>query len=228
MNKRCLLIDFDDTIVDFHDAEAYAFHQLTKKYNLETNQDDLNQFMTVNQAHWEAFQQNQLSKTEVLSKRFEVYFDLHQINVNGEEADVIFRDELANAPIKYFMNTVKTLRMLKDTHDLYIVTNGVLETQERRIAKTKMGNWFKGVYVSEQTGYQKPMPEFFDFVFNEIGHDKRDHAMIVGDSITSDILGGKNAAIKTCWFNPRNKINNTEINPDYTIESLDQLLDIAK
>ena len=68
MNKRCLLIDFDDTIVDFHDAEAYAFHQLTKKYNLETDQNDLNQFITVNQAHWEAFQQNQLTKTRLIIK----------------------------------------------------------------------------------------------------------------------------------------------------------------
>ncbi|WP_210133807.1 YjjG family noncanonical pyrimidine nucleotidase [Staphylococcus sp. GDY8P131P] len=228
MKNNCLLIDFDDTIVDFHDAEAYAFHTLTKKYNLHTDSNDLKKFMSVNQAHWEAFQQNRLTKEEVLSKRFEAYFGLHHINVNGQEADVIFRDELASAPIKYFMNTVETLKALKDTHDMYIVTNGVLETQERRIGRTELGNWFKGVFVSEQTGYQKPMPEFFDFVFNEIGEEKRECAMIVGDSITSDILGGINANIKTCWFNPRNKLNETDINPDFTIDSLDQLLKLTK
>lgn len=68
------------------------------------------------------------------------------------------------------------------------------------------------------------MPEFFDYVFKEIGEDKRDNAIIVGDSMTSDILGGKNAQIDTCWFNPRNKINETDIKPDFTITSLNELL----
>ncbi|MGO2079057.1 MAG: HAD-IA family hydrolase, partial [Staphylococcus equorum] len=144
--------------------------------------------------------------------------------VDGKEADHIFRDELAKAPIKFFPDTVETLKYLKQNHDLYIVTNGVLETQERRIEKAQFGQLFKGVFVSEQTGYQKPMPEFFDYVFKEIGEDKRDNAIIVGDSMTSDILGGKNAQIDTCWFNPRNKINETDIKPDFTITSLNELL----
>ncbi len=104
------------------------------------------------------------------------------------------------------------------------MTNGVLETQERRIEKTKIGHWFKDIFVSEQTGYQKPMPEFFDYVFNKIGEDKRGYAMIIGDSMSSDILGGKNANIETCWFNPRNKTNDTEIKPDYVVNSLKEVI----
>src|SRR5699024_4135051 len=102
MKNNCLLIDFDDTIVDFHDAEAYAFHELTKTYNLNKDYKELKKFMYVNQTHWEAFQQNRLTKEEVLNKRFEAYFGLHHINVNGQEEHVIFRDDLARAPIKYF------------------------------------------------------------------------------------------------------------------------------
>ncbi|MGS0651290.1 HAD-IA family hydrolase, partial [Staphylococcus arlettae] len=82
------------------------------------------------------------------------------------------------------------------------------------------------VFVSEQTGFQKPMPEFFDYVFNTIGHEKRKNSIIIGDSLTSDILGGKNAAIATCWFNPRQNTNNTQIHADYTIQSFDELLTI--
>ncbi|MEP9851676.1 YjjG family noncanonical pyrimidine nucleotidase [Staphylococcus aureus] len=224
MEAKSLLIDFDDTLVDFHDAESYAFFKMAEKYKLKADYKDLETFMKVNQAHWEAFQVNQLTKEEVLSKRFEAYFDLHKMPVDGNEADFIFRDELANAPLKFFPHTVETLKHLKEEHDLYIVTNGVLETQERRIEKTKFGEWFKGVFVSEQTGYQKPMPEFFEYVFKAIGEDKRQNALIIGDSMTSDILGGKNAQIGTCWFNPRNKMNETDIQPDYTIKSLNELL----
>ncbi|KRG09910.1 YjjG family noncanonical pyrimidine nucleotidase [Staphylococcus sp. NAM3COL9] len=224
MKSKSLLIDFDDTIVDFHDAESHAFFKMAGRYKMIANHEDLKTFMKVNQAHWEAFQINKLTKEEVLSKRFEVYFDLHEMIVDGKEADHIFRDELAKAPIKFFPHTVETLKHLKQNHDLYIVTNGVLETQTRRIEKAKFGQLFKGVFVSEQTGYQKPMPEFFDYVFKEIGEDKRDNAIIIGDSMTSDILGGKNAQIDTCWFNPRNKMNETDIKPDYTITSLNELL----
>ncbi|MFQ3902377.1 YjjG family noncanonical pyrimidine nucleotidase [Staphylococcus sp. mip270_02] len=224
MTIKNLLIDFDDTLVDFHDAETFAFDKLTKNYNLKTNKEDLEVFMKVNQAHWDAFQKNELTKDEVLSKRFEAYFKLHDLVIDGVEADFIFRDELANAPIKHFTNTVETLDILKDNYDLYIVTNGVLETQERRIEKTNIGHWFKGVFVSEQTGYQKPMPEFFDYVFDKIGEEKRKESMIIGDSVTSDILGGKNAEIATCWFNPRKNVNETTIRPDYTISSLDEIV----
>ncbi|SCS98204.1 YjjG family noncanonical pyrimidine nucleotidase [Staphylococcus caeli] len=228
MKRKSLLLDFDDTIVDFKSAEAYAFYKLAEHYNLEVNNEDLQNFMLVNEAHWNAFQKNELTKTEVLSQRFEVYFESHQLTVDGNEADQIFRNELANAPIKYFRNTKDTLAQLKTQHDLYIVTNGVLETQERRIAKTEIEQWFKDIFVSEQTGYQKPMPEFFDFVFNVIGEDKRENAIIIGDSLSSDILGGKNAGIKTCWFNPRKKINESSIIPDHTINSLDQILTLIK
>jgi len=228
MTRRSLLIDFDDTIVDFKNAEAYAFYKLAEHYQLEVNNDELQTFMVVNEAHWNAFQKNELTKAEVLSQRFEVYFESHQMTINGEVADRIFRNELANAPIKFFEKTKETLAQLKEQHDLYIVTNGVLETQERRIAKTEIEQWFKEVFVSEQTGYQKPMPEFFDFVFNVIGEDKRENAIIIGDSLSSDILGGKNAGIKTCWFNPRKKINESNIVPDHTINSLEQILALIK
>ena len=224
MSTKSLLIDFDDTLVDFDDAEAYAFYEMTQQFQIKTNQNDLHTFKKINQAHWDAFQKNELTKDEVLSKRFEAYFHLHQMKIDGKLADQIFRDELANAPIKHFDQTIETLKQLKEHHDLYIVTNGVLETQERRIEKTKIGHWFKDIFVSEQTGYQKPMPEFFDYVFNKIGEDKRGYAMIIGDSMSSDILGGKNANIETCWFNPRNKINDTEIKPDYVVNSLKEVI----
>ena len=117
-----------------------------------------------------------------------------------------------------------TLDILKNHYDLYIVTNGVRITQLRRLKQTPFEKIFKAVFISEDTGSQKPMPEFFDYVFEHIGHDRRNDAIIVGDSLTSDIQGGKNAGIRTCWFNVRNKDNDTRIQPDYTIDTFDQLV----
>ena len=145
----------------------------------------------MNQAHWEAFQQNKLTKDEVLSQRFINYFNDYQIHVNGKEADKCFRAELAMAPVKLFDHTLEVIQQLKLNHSLYIVTNGVTETQLRRIAQTQFNEIFQDVFISEKAGFQKPMTEFFDFVFEHIGENNRNQTLIVGDSLTSDILGGK-------------------------------------
>lgn len=190
--------------------------------------EDFQFFKQINQAHWEAFQKNKLTKDEVLSHRFIEYFNHYGIEVDGKQADVTFRDELAKAPIKHFDSTLETIDRLAQNNKLYIVTNGVTDTQKRRIAQLQFKDIFDGVFISEETGYQKPMIEFFDYVFEKIGKDKRKSTIIVGDSLTSDVLGGKNAGIATCRFNVRNKKNNSGINPDYEIKSLRELVDLIE
>ncbi|UDI78510.1 noncanonical pyrimidine nucleotidase, YjjG family [Staphylococcus taiwanensis] len=228
MKYNTILLDFDDTLVDFYDAEDKAFHNMAKHYCHFPTEEDFQYFKKVNQAHWEAFQKNELTKDEVLSNRFIEYFDHYGIKVNGKEADISFRDELAKAPLKYFNSTKETINRLSRNCKLYIVTNGVTDTQKRRIAQLEFKDSFEAVFISEETGYQKPMVEFFDYIFNEIGEDKRHYSIIVGDSLTSDILGGKNANIATCWFNVRNKNNESNIHPDYEINNLKDLVRLVE
>lgn len=228
MTYKNILIDFDDTIVDFYDAEETAFYNMTKHYHHFPTKQDFLHFRKVNQQHWEAFQRNELTKEQVLSQRFINYFNDYQIEVVGEEADEIYRDELAKAPLKFFNYTIETINQLKENHSLYIVTNGVTVTQQRRIAQTNFNEIFDGIFISEQTGYQKPMPEFFDYIFNEIGHVDRDDTIIVGDSLTSDVLGGLNANIKTCWFNYRERNNDSNIQPHFEIKNLSELINIVE
>ena len=107
------------------------------------------------------------------------------------------------------------------------MTNGVTDTQKRRIAQLEFKDILSGVYISEETGYQKPMSEFLIISLRELVK-KRKTSIIVGDSLTSDILGGKNAGITTCWFNYRNKENNSDIVPDYEIQSLYELVNLVE
>ncbi|QJI69625.1 HAD hydrolase-like protein [Staphylococcus haemolyticus] len=171
MKYNTILLDFDDTLVDFYDAEDKAFHNMAKHYHHYPTAEDFQFFKQINQAHWEAFQKNKLTKDEVLSHRFIEYFNHYGIEVDGKQADVTFRDELAKAPIKHFDSTLETIDRLAQNNKLYIVTNGVTDTQK---------------------------------------------------------LGGKNAGIATCWFNVRNKKNNSGINPDYEIKSLRELVDLIE
>ncbi|MBO0927459.1 YjjG family noncanonical pyrimidine nucleotidase [Staphylococcus sp. 30400_3112M30941] len=223
MGYKNILIDFDDTIVDFYDAEEWAFHYMANLFEHKATDLDFLEFKKINHQHWEAFQQNKLTKAEVLSQRFVNYFKRHQMEIDGHRADVLFRNGLAEAKIKYFDQTLETIIELSENHNLYIVTNGVTETQKRRLNQTSLHKYFKNIYISEETGHQKPSPEFFNYVFNDIGESERESSIIVGDSLTSDILGGINAGIATCWFNFRNFEPNPEITPDYEINSWTQL-----
>ncbi|MBE5663196.1 noncanonical pyrimidine nucleotidase, YjjG family [Staphylococcus sp. SS60] len=223
MGYKNILIDFDDTIVDFYDAEEWAFHYMANLFEHKATDLDFLEFKKINHQHWEAFQQNKLTKAEVLSQRFVNYFKRHQMEIDGHRADVLFRNGLAEAKIKYFDKTLETIIELSENHNLYIVTNGVTETQKRRLNQTPLHKYFKNIYISEETGHQKPSPEFFNYVFNDIGESERESSIIVGDSLTSDILGGINAGIATCWFNFRNFEPNPEITPDYEINSWTQL-----
>ena len=146
---------------------------MAKHFNHNPTNDDFYHFREVNQSHWEAFQENKLTKEEVLTQRFVNYFKDYQIEVDGKQADHIFRDELAKAKPSFFDDTLETIDYLRENHNIYIVTNGVTETQQRRIAQTTFNETLNGIYISEQTGFQKPMPEFFDYIFKEIGEQQR-------------------------------------------------------
>ena len=130
MKYNTILLDFDDTLVDFYDAEDKAFHNMAKHYHHYPTNRRLSIFKQINQAHWEAFQKNKLTKDEVLSHRFIEYFNHYGIEVDGKQADVTFRDELAKAPIKHFDSTLETIDRLAQNNKLYIVTNGVTDTQK--------------------------------------------------------------------------------------------------
>ncbi len=222
-----ILLDFDDTIVDFHDAEDRAFEYLAHQFKLDPTPKNLALFKEVNQAHWEAFQENKLTKEEVLTERFINYFKRFGMEVNGHEADVTFRDGLATAPVKYFPQTIEAIEYMSQHAKVYIVTNGVEDTQLRRLTQTPLENIMHDIFISEVTGFQKPMPEFFDYVFDRIDA-QRESSLIIGDSLTSDIKGGINAGIDTCWFNYRNKANASNIQPDYEIKNLSEIKSIIQ
>ena len=113
MTYKTILLDFDDTIVDFYDAEEKAFYNMAKHFNHNPTNDDFYHFREVNQSHWEAFQENKLTKEEVLTQRFVNYFKDYQIEVDGKQADHIFRDELAKAKPSFFDDTLETIDYLR-------------------------------------------------------------------------------------------------------------------
>jgi 2-haloacid dehalogenase len=106
---------------------------------------------------------------------------------------------------------------------IYIVTNGVAITQKMRIKNSIIRKYISDLFVSEDIGFQKPRKEYFDYVFSKIPNPDMRNTIIVGDSLTSDIAGGVQSGIDTCWFNKDNVKNTTTITPTYEITRLIEL-----
>ncbi|AZP04484.1 YjjG family noncanonical pyrimidine nucleotidase [Jeotgalibaca ciconiae] len=222
MKYKTLLFDIDDTLLDFKAAEKYAFTKLLEKMDVEPSEDAILKYSEINLGLWEQFEKGQIERNILLGKRFEDFFNLYQKDVIGSEMDKEFRAALEEG---HFLidGSIKILDQLKHTHELYAVTNGVSKTQKRRLTDSGLLPYFKKVFVSEDTGFQKPMQEYFDYVFHRIPQFSLNDALIIGDSLTSDIKGGNIAGIDSCWFNPHKKPNPSSIEPTYQIEHLQDL-----
>jgi 2-haloacid dehalogenase len=117
--------------------------------------------------------------------------------------------------------------LAKAGKNLYIITNGHTVTQTKRLKNSNFIKYIKKSFISEQIGYQKPNKEYFDYVLNEINANESE-CIIIGDSLSSDIKGGINSGIDTCWFNPYNKENTGSVIPTYTVNTFSQIIDILK
>jgi 2-haloacid dehalogenase len=219
---RTLLFDVDDTLLDFGAAEREALRALFKEQNISLTTEMKANYKKINQELWESFEEGKINRGEVLNTRFSILFQAYNREVDGALLEKSYRSYLEEG--KQLVNGALELILdLQDQYDLYIVTNGVSKTQYKRLRDSGLYQLFKDIFVSEDTGFQKPMKAYFDYVFARIPNFDVNQALIIGDSLSADIKGGQLAGIATCWFNPEMKPNNTNIIPTYEIQKLEEL-----
>ena len=217
-----VLLDLDDTILDFHKAEANAVSKTLLQLGIEPRESTVQRYSQINAGRWELLEQGLITREEVLTSRFEMLFAELGVERSGTEAQKIYEELLGKG--HWFMpGAEELLEALYGKYPLYIVSNGNLSVQEGRIASSGIAKYFGEIFISQQIGFDKPRKEFFDACFARIPGFDRERSIIVGDSLSSDIRGGINAGIKTCWYNPRGKAAREDIRPDYSIAELNEL-----
>lgn len=218
---ECVMLDLDDTILDFHKAERIALSKTIRDFGVEPGEDVLNRYHLINKAHWEMLERGELTREEVLTNRFAVLF-----RELGRQVDPVAcaRDYEGNLGIgHYFLpGAEEAVTELHKKYKLYLASNGTASVQHSRLKSANLYRHFDGIFISQEIGFNKPAKEYFEACFAKIpGFDPK-KAIMAGDSLTSDILGGKNAGIATVWVNPSRK-KAGDIQPDYEIESITQL-----
>lgn len=218
-----ILLDLDNTLLDFNKAECIALTGTLKQLGIDPKEHILKRYSELNLAQWKLLEQGKISRNEVKIRRYRLLFDEYKIDCSAEDAAGIYEHMLSMG--HYFIDGAeKLLKELQEQYSLYIVTNGTKSVQTGRIKSAALEKYFQGIFISEDIGFNKPSREFFEHCFYKIPDFKKESTVIVGDSLTSDILGGINAGIKTIWFNPEHKINNSDILPYYEIALLNELI----
>lgn len=223
MAKRLtLLIDADDTILDFNRSEYEAVVKLAKDYSLGDGHAIALEFKRINRRMWDMFETGQITREQIFYTRFYELFD--EFGIKGKDVTEIgdaYRENVARSTC-VIRGAKACLKRLSEEHDLYCVTNGVTRTQKMRLKNTRLDKYFLKLFISQEIGLQKPNRDFFDYVLSDIGKTDKEDVYIVGDSLSSDIQGGINAGIKTILFNRENK-KITDVVPDYEVKNYREL-----
>lgn len=218
---KVILWDVDGTLLDFGAAEKVAIRQCFVSHDIgECTDEMLGRYIVINRKYWEALERGELTKPEVLVGRFREFFQTEGLPVEKAES---FNEEYQvrlGDTVVFCDNAFDLIQKYKGQIKQYAVTNGTKVAQDRKLKNSKLDTLFDGIFISDVLGVEKPNKEFFDKVFESIGTYEMDEVMIVGDSLTSDIKGGNNAGILTCWYNPKKLAPTPNINVDVEISNL--------
>lgn len=223
---KYIFLDLDDTVLDFTAAEDAALPKAFREVGIEPTENLIARYKQINISEWERYERGEISRETVLTERYDILFAEYGISLPGEIAEDAYRKYLGIG--HYFVpGAVELLDYLKNRgYRLFIASNGVAATQDSRLDSAGIRPYFEAIFISETTGYHKPEKEYFDYCFAHIPGFDAKQALLIGDSLTSDIRGGKIAGIDTCWFNPKHKTAPEELTPDYTVFTLKELENI--
>ena len=217
-----LFLDLDDTILDFQKAEHVALSKTLQSFGLEPTEHVLKRYNLINKAHWEALERKEMTRDQVLLGRFRVLFAEMGITADPEAVARAYEHNLGIG--HWFMpGAEEAVEALSKKYKLYLASNGTASVQKGRMTSANLYRFFEKVFVSQEIGANNPSIEYFERSFAQIPNFDKSKAIMVGDSLTSDILGGQNAGIATCWVNPDHKESREDIRVDYEIESIAQL-----
>ncbi len=223
MKYKWLLFDADGTLFDYEHASLTSLRKLFDRFGLEFGEEHHSKFEEINDQLWSYIENKELNVSLLSIKRFEILIDHFGFKCNPSEFSKTYL-ELLTLEAKLIDNAKVTISILSQNYSLMIITNGNKLVQRRKFDNSDIGHYFQDYVISNEVDAVKPDKKIFDICFERMEFPSKDEVLIVGDSLTSDIKGGKDYGIDTCWFNPKQIKNNSKIIADFEINNLDELI----
>lgn len=219
---KFLFLDLDDTILDFKKAESIAIEKTLRNCGIDPTPDTKTLYSRINLAHWEMLERGEINREQVKTLRFARLFEA--LGLEGDAAATALDYEHQLGIGHYFLpGAQEAVNALSKKYRLFLASNGTASVQKGRLTSAALYPYFEKVFISEELDANKPSPLFFERAFAQIPDFNKSQAIIVGDSLTSDMLGGNNAGIAACWVNPQGKPRRADIHVDYEIKALSEL-----
>lgn len=229
MRYEVILLDADDTLFDFGKAEYTALKILLETHNLPCDDKYLDSFHLINQSVWHDFEKGLLPQDLINKTRFKRYHDVcfSQYAVNPHDLATEYLTILAQQ--RFLIDGAQDfIESLVDSCNLYILTNGFASVQTHRIKGSVLAPYISDIFISEVIGYNKPDKRIFQYVLEQLNITNVSKVLMIGDSLTSDVIGANRAQIDVCWYNPHQKRNHTDAIPTYTVSNFDEILSIIQ
>lgn len=219
----CILFDADNTLLDFDAAESKALADTLRNYGIEPDAETVQTYRTINGELWRQLEKGQIRRDKLMAERFTRFLKAVNAAGSGAEMNQYYLDQLSTHPDLAAPNVLDVMKELAEVATLAVVTNGFDRVQSRRVAESGLKEFVEEVFVSEKLDSEKPSRKIFDTALRSLGVENRERVLMVGDSLTSDIQGGINAGLDTCWYNPNRAENPGKVIPTYEIASLEEL-----
>lgn len=225
MNIKAILIDIDNTLLDFTQSAKQAAEKTAKKLNVILPENYFPVFNEVNDRLWELLEIAEITKQDIYNRRWPEIFEILGINADGKVFEEEFRNEIRDIAIPV-SGAEDLLKYLSSKYPVYAASNASKERQLYRLKTAGFDKYLKDVFSSEEAGFEKPAKEFFYFCMEGMEDISPSEIMVIGDSVNADIIGAKNFGMKAIWFNFYNETYDSLAFTDYTVTELKDIINI--
>jgi len=226
MKYRYLMFDADDTLFDFHQASLEAFATMCRNNDIPNTPEVYQIYYDINHALWAAFDRGEITKEYLTLERYVRFLAALGLDRDAAKCNREYLDELGNSVFPFPHAEAVCRELHRRGYILLIATNAVASVQRNRLRICPFGDLFTNAFISEEAGASKPDKAYYDYIFAALPDLTAENCLVIGDSLATDIRGANNAGLPCCWYNPKGKARPVDLQINYEITDLRQLLDI--
>ena len=227
MKYKWLLFDVDSTLFDYDKAEENALRKTFERLKLEYDESVLGVYRQINNKIWSDFEKGKITPKQIKVRRFPMLFEKLNIDSDSIAFTDLYLKNLSEG-LHLIEGAEEVLKVLNEKYKIALITNGLKDVQRPRITKSAVFKFISQIIISEEVGVSKPDEKIFDIAFQRMNYPDRQEVLMIGDNLISDIKGGNDYGIDTCWFNPKKISCDSDLQINYEIEKLTELLNILE
>ena len=217
-----ILFDLDETLLDFKRSESRALSNMLRHIGVEPTEKVISRYSEINKSRWKLLEQGKIEQSVLRVRRFEDFLKAVGKTGDAQKMCDTFVDALGQQSV-LLPGALQAVERWSKRVPVIIVTNGISEVQRSRMAKSELNPLISGLVISSEVGAAKPAPLMLEKAMELAGVADKRRALMLGDSLSSDIAAAKNAGVDACWFNPKGLKNDKGLPIAYDIRSLDEV-----